>query len=75
MLIVLTNQRSYLKIVVEPGQGFDENVRSFVGEFIATSGEQVDRLVQIEVIVTEGKKKNSSPWAFIKTQSKKIQRV
>ena len=38
--------------MVEPGQGFDEDIRAFVGEFIATSGEQVDRLVQIEVIVT-----------------------
>ena len=56
-LIIHRNQKvQYLKIVVEPGQGFDEDVRSFVREFIATSGEQVDRLVQIEVIVTETKK-------------------
>ena len=39
--------------MVEPGQGLDEDVCTFIGELVASGRKQVQRLVKVEIIVTE----------------------
>ena len=38
--------------MVESGEGLDEDVRALVAELVASGGEHVERLVQLEVEVT-----------------------
>ena len=40
-----------LQVVVESGQGLDEDVGTFVAEFVATGDEEVEGLVEVEVVV------------------------
>ena len=44
--------------MVEPRKGFDENISTFVREFISPRSEEIDRLVQIKIIVTEMKSRS-----------------
>ena len=39
--------------MVEPGQGLDEDVCTFIGELVASGRKQVQRLIEVEIIVTE----------------------
>ena len=38
-------------LIVESGQRFDKNVSSLIAKFVSTSGEKVERLIQIEIKV------------------------
>lgn len=47
------SHRTDLKEVIESRQRLDEEIATFVSEFVATSGEQVDRFIQVEIVMSK----------------------
>lgn len=49
-----THTHTYSKQIVESGQSFQEEVSTFVGEFVPSRDEEEQTFIQVEVKVPEG---------------------
>lgn len=65
----------YPQEVVQSGQGLDEQISPLVGKLIASSNEEEERLLQVEVQVTVRQDRNLQPTLVLLKSGKDVKTI